>query len=296
MRHVPGILLLTAIPLAIHAQSPAASSAFEVASVKPTAPNSAPSGRGGPGTPDPSLITMSNMPLQLVLLRAFDVKPYQLLGPSWLADERYDIRAKIPDGASKEQVPAMFQNLLVERFAMQVHHETRDLPAYELVVAKGGLKMKESAGATDLPLELKSQGDGKPPVVVTTKDKDGEMQLPGGRKGAIVTGLGGHMRISARMQSADDIARMFGNRAGRPVVNKTGLTGTFDFNLNFSPDNSPGGTAVNTSGAPLAELKEDAPPPFLVAIESLGLKLVPVKVPTDVIVIDHIEKVPTENE
>jgi uncharacterized protein (TIGR03435 family) len=295
MRHVPGILLLTAIPLAIHAQSPPASPAFEVASVKPAAPNSPPGGRGGPGTPDPSLITYSSFPLQIVLLRAFDIKPYQLSGPSWISSERYDIRAKLPEGASKEQVPAMFRNLLVERFGMKFHHETRDLPAYEMVIAKGGLKMKESAGVTDLPLEQKSQGEGKPPMLATTKDKEGETQLPEGRKGAIVMGLGGHLRISARMQSAEDIAQMFGNRAGRPVINKTGLIGTYDFNLNFSPDNSPGGTAVNSSGAPLAELKDDAPPPFLVAIESLGLKLIPVKVPTDVIVIDHIEKVPTEN-
>ncbi len=286
------LLLPVTIAFAVHAQVPRP--AFEVASVKPAVRNPA-GGRGSPGASDPTQITYAGIPLQFILLRAFDVMSYQIAGPEWLSNEQYDLRAKIPADASREQIPAMFQTLLAERFGMKFHHETRDLPAYELVVAKGGLKMKESSGTADLPPEQKSQGDGKPPLLVTTKDKDGLVQLPAGRKGAFVVGIGGgRMRFSARMQSADEIAKLLVGRAGRPVVNKTGLLGIYDFNLDFSTTNALAPGPEPSSGSPLPEAKDDAPP-FLMAVESLGLRLVAVKIPVDVVVIDHIEKVPTEN-
>ncbi len=113
--------------------------AFEVASIKQAAPQ--PAGmmrvmmRGGPGTPDPGQLTFSNVTLKNVLMNAYDVKGYQIQGPGWLDTERYDITAKIPKGASKEQFRLMLQNLLAERFKVGLHRETKEMP---IVFAGGG--------------------------------------------------------------------------------------------------------------------------------------------------------------
>jgi uncharacterized protein (TIGR03435 family) len=229
-------------------------------------------------------------------LRAFDVKDYQLFGPSWLQDlqgSRFDIHAKAAEGTTKEQIPLMLQNLLVERFGMKLHREKRELPAYELVVAKGGVKMQEAAAPVGEPISPDNPGRGG---IATQKDKDGFPELAPGRKAQILLGVGaGGMRISARLQSITDIVNMCQNRVGHPVTDKTGLTGTYDFNLDFS-NGQPSSPAEPSSGSgsPLGDVK-DVAPPFLVAIQSLGLKLQPAKVTMDVVVIDHIEKVPTEN-
>src|SRR5262249_3697028 len=122
---------------------------FEVASIKPAAPPSDPHRimvgmRGGPGTPDPGQISYFNVTLRNVLMTAYDVKDYQISGPGWLGSERYDIIAKVPPGTTKEQLRLMLQNLLAERFQVSLHHESKELPMFALVVAKGGPKMKEA--------------------------------------------------------------------------------------------------------------------------------------------------------
>src|SRR5580692_877613 len=113
---------------------------FEVASVKPSAPVPPNGGvyfgppRGGPGTPDPGLITWSYATLKGLLMAAYDVKNYAVSGPAWLNTERYDIVAKVPAGAAREQVNRMWQRLLAERFGVVLHHESREFQVEELVV------------------------------------------------------------------------------------------------------------------------------------------------------------------
>jgi uncharacterized protein (TIGR03435 family) len=290
-----GILVLTCAAFAGAQDKPA----FEVASVKPAVSDkSVPSPgmfamRGGPGTPDPERLTYINVPLRALLLRAYDLKVYQLSGPTWLETERYEIRAKVPPGTTKEQLSLMLQNLLAERFGLKVHHETRDVLAYELVVAKGGVKMKESAKPVDEPVSPDNSGRGG---VATQRGQDGRMELAPGRKGAMVMGMGAALRISARLQSSAEIATLCQNRIGHPVADKTGLTGTYDFNLDFSPNGQVSSSAApsSASGTPLGDLKDDVPP-FELAIQSLGLSLKPAKIALDIVVIDHIEKIPTEN-
>ena len=121
---------------------------FEVASVKPAAPQTG--GRvfvgrqGGPGTPDPGRVTYTNVALKNLITMAYDVKPYQVTGPDWLETERFDIQAKLPQGATKEQANMMMQNLLAERFKLSFHKVTKEFPLYELVVGKNGPKLKAS--------------------------------------------------------------------------------------------------------------------------------------------------------
>src|ERR1017187_2559320 len=141
-----GLILLSSC--GAFGQAAADSPTFEVASVKPAEPQ--PPGqmrvmmRGGPGTPDPGQLTYTNVSLKNILQNAFAVKGYQINGPKWLDNERYDITAKIPKGATKEQFQVMLQSLLAERFKLALHHETKDLPTYSLVVGKSGSKLKES--------------------------------------------------------------------------------------------------------------------------------------------------------
>jgi uncharacterized protein (TIGR03435 family) len=282
------------------AQAPAsAQPAFEVASVKVNNGGIGP-GRGGRAQ-DPGLINYRNMAMRLLLIRAFDLKAnevYQIVMPSWVTvgaenQQRYDIDAKIPAGATTEQVPGMLQNLLVERFGMKFHKEKRDVPSYDLVVAKGGVKMKESAAGT---LSTTGETAGRGRGLVLQKDRDGKEELAPGQKTALMLSIGpGALRYSGRLQTTAQIVNICRSQVGRPVTDKTGLTGSYDFNIDFAESGVPSGDepAVG-SNEPLDGVKEGLPP-FLVAIQSLGLKLEPAKVATEVIVIDHLEKAPTAN-
>lgn len=117
---------------------------FEVASVKAAAPFRPGDGVvRGCGKPDPAMVRCIGVPLRVLLMRAYDMKPFQIEGPEWMRSEPYDIIAKVPEGTPAGRIPAMLQTLLAERFAVKVHKETRVLPVYELSVAKGGAKLKE---------------------------------------------------------------------------------------------------------------------------------------------------------
>jgi uncharacterized protein (TIGR03435 family) len=120
--------------------------------------------------------------------------------------------------------------------------------------------------------------------MMTTKDNDGLPQLPPGRKGALTMNLNGYTRRTARIQTMTEIAQFCESFLHVRVVDQTGLTATYDYNLNF------------TTGERAGSADEgDAPPPLQVAIETLGLRLEAKKFPVDVIVVDHVEKTPTEN-
>jgi len=114
---------------------------FEVASVKPAAATV-----GGPKSVDLQQVRYTGVRLRGLLQDAYEVKRYQINGPDWLDTERYDVIAKLPEGASREQIPAMLQSLLTERFHMTVHTETRQDRVYALIVMKSGAHLKESSG------------------------------------------------------------------------------------------------------------------------------------------------------
>jgi len=123
---------------------------FEVASVKPAVPvvgiaGFVPRIKGGPGSNDPGQISYTNISMQHLLMTAYGLsQPFRLSGPAWMPNEKYDIVAKVPEGATKDDLKMMLQHLLADRFQLAAHREMRDLPNYEMVVAKGGVKMKES--------------------------------------------------------------------------------------------------------------------------------------------------------
>ncbi len=339
VRVLAGVGLVLLVSCASQAQAPTEETpAFEVASIKPAAPQ--PAGmlrvmmRGGPGTPDPGQLTYTNVTLKNILMNAYDVKGYQIQGPGWLDSERYDVMAKIPKGATKEQFRLMLQNLAAERFKVALHRDTKEMPVYSLVVGKNGPKMKESVedpapkdgagseggpsagntgGAALAPRPLDPHGpvvSGRIPV-----GKDGMPQLPpGSPKGTMMMMMnGGRFRMNASGQTMVGLVNMLANQLGRPVIDNTGLTGKYDFTLDFAPEEGgrmPGpmgampiqapshaGEGGGGGGGPLASQPEGQPglSLFTAVQEQLGLKLEQKKGPVELIVIDRAEKVPTEN-
>ncbi len=276
MPRIAGILVVVA-SAAASAQTPQ----FEVASVKPSEP-----GRlngngisGGPGTKDPGLFICDNARLVDLALVAYGLPWYRFSGPSWMNTARFDISARIPEGATKKQFKLMQQNLLIERFKMTFHHEQKELPAYDLVVAKNGPKLKEA----DPPPPEDPDGP-KPPLAPPTRklDKDGFPILPPGREWR--TDMDGPRWVQRFTDaSMEDFARYAATIVGQPVNDATGLKGKYDFILKW----------INDRGRPSTD--DSGPNVFEALPAQLGLKLEPKKTMIDVLVVDHIEKSPTES-
>jgi uncharacterized protein (TIGR03435 family) len=276
--------------------------AFEVASVRPVPGIGYPGSgimRGGPGTADPGRLAYQHATLKLLLTTAYGVENYQVSGPAWINSERYDIAAKVPAGTTKEQAAVMLQNLLAERFKLELHRESREFQVYELTVAKGGPKLKEST--KESTKESARSADAAPidpaeTMRQVTTDKDGLPWLPPGRPN-VMNGGGENLMQSARQQPISTLVRFLQQRMsllGLPVLDKTGLTGTYDYALKFTPPGLAPAAAPPT-GNPADAASDPAPDVFEAVQQYLGLKLEQKKDPLDVLVIDRAEKTPTEN-
>ena len=300
--------------LAAFAQTPAGGKlTFEVATIRPYTPPQGRmvinGGRGGPGSADPGRITRTGATLHDLLMTAYDVKRYQVTGPAWMDSERYDIVAKVPAGATKEQVKVMWQNLLADRFGVVFHREQKEFSVDELVVAKGGPKLKPTDVDPNAPPPGPPAGtpDGPPPPSAPPKlDANGFPQLD--RPGLIVMispGSNGQPigHMVAKGRSIQELADFIGNEMNKPVVDKSGLTGRYDFSLEYTPDLAGRGLPPLPAGGPGAPAgvggaSTDAAEPgsnLSTAIQSLGLRLNSTKDKLDVLVIEKAEKSPTEN-
>lgn len=287
---------------------------FEVASIKPAAPPVPDSHNrilmmgptGGPGSKDPGRIRYPYTTLRNLLMTAYDVKNFQIVGPAFLDSEHFDITATMPPETTKEQFQIMLQNLMAERFKLTVHKESKELPTYALVVAKGGPKLTESKEAPAQEPDPPSSLPGMPKI-----GPDGFPDMTavmGGRAGIFNVMMPGRARMVAVRQSMHDLATRLSNQLSKPVTDATGLTKKYDFTLTFLPDNMggpmgvplppppPGGVPIAGPG-PMAEASgAEAPPDLFAAVQAqLGLKLEAKKGPVEIIVIDHIEKTPTDN-
>jgi uncharacterized protein (TIGR03435 family) len=250
---------------------------FDAASVKTMPPNSPmfPAPTGGPGTTDPGLVTWPGVSLKWLLNTAYNVRLYQISGPAWLDFGRYAVVAKVPDGATKEQVNLMWQNLLKNRFGVAIHHESRMFRGEAMMLVKGSSKLKK----TDLPDSASQMA----PRVGLETGPDGQPRLPS--PGLQVAGDGAKRTILGRAQSLEDVAAWLSQVAGHPVIDETGLTGRYDFSAEF--DLSPNGDGTNAPCLSCA---------IAIALEQeLGVKLVNRTIQLDVIVVDHAERTPTEN-
>jgi uncharacterized protein (TIGR03435 family) len=261
---------------------------FEVASVKPSPPPTGmmpamPRPQGGPGTSDPTRITYRNMPVAMLLTMAFDVNAADIVGPAWATTydfmgntDKFDVEARLPEGSTKEQFHLMLQNLLADRFALTVHREKKEVPAYALVAVKNGSKL--------VPAPAVPPGaDASEKVNVSVHGEDGFPVTPPGYNGLFVNVKSGHTRVKFIRYSMDQFAKWTRTQTKRPGVDRSGLAGVYDFYLEFG--NDIGKTEAVDQGQE-----------FSVAVQTqLGLKLVADKTEVDLLVIDHIDRKPTGN-
>ena len=277
---------------------------FEVASIKPAPPRKEgePQGMmgcfGGPGSKDPGRYRCARASVAMMVLTAYGVKNYQLRPPYSADADQFNVEAKVPPGATAEQVKAMLRNLLAERFKLAFHYEKGETPGYALVVAKSGLKMKESM--PDTP-PAPAEGGAPPPAPGPVKDADGFVYSPP-RNRMVVGWANGLTRWVGGNVPVDPFLTGLSNTlTGRPVVDSTGLKGKYDFTLTFSSDSVVGasGPAPAPSSPPddggIAPLGDGGLTVFAALERQLGLKLEPRKIVFDVFVIDHADKTPVEN-
>lgn len=270
-------------------QSADKSLAFDAASVKPAGPiargRGFPAPNGGPGSKDPSRIHYPFVSLQFLLIKAYGVDAFQIVGPDWLNMTRFDIDATLPPETTQEQFRLMLQNLLSERFKLTIHRETKELPGYSLVVVKSAPKMTKSVetpapqddGTQEQPLKLGPDGFFVPPT----------------RAGIFLqmTAFPG-ARSTFRQMTMQDLANSLQGQLKRPVVDATRLTGKYDFTLKFSME----GLDLGSGRIPVSPGDAEIPPDIFSALQSqLGLKLESKRGPVDMIVVDHVEKTPVAN-
>jgi uncharacterized protein (TIGR03435 family) len=301
---ITGMVLAVFVSGVPYSQAADQSLEFEVASIKQAPPRmvDAPQGMvgcfGGPGSRDPLRYTCVNASVSLMVLYAYRLKAYQIPPPASEDTTRFNVAAKVSPGATAEQVRAMLQNLLADRFKLAFHHEKTEVRGYALVVAKRGLKMQESApDPPRAPAEV-----GAPPAAPQrVKDKDGFAYFPM-RNGFAVSGYSGLTRwvggnVPTDSPDAPCLTGMLNILTGQAVVDSTGLKGKYDFTLTFSSEGASGTAAASSPSDPGGIVPAaDVGPSVFGALEGqLGLKLEPKKIMIDAFVIDHAERTPTEN-
>ncbi|HEY2017292.1 MAG TPA: TIGR03435 family protein [Bryobacteraceae bacterium] len=248
---------------AAHGQQAPAATAFDVASVRVSQVGKA----GGEGSRresiqfSPDSVTMRNVRFRTAVRWAYDVMDYQVTGPDWITSERYDIAAKSASEVPQGQLRLMLQTLLAERFKLAIHRQTKELPAYVLLVAKGGPKFKESVT------------EGEPSV------------QPDQRR----------LSVTVQRTPISQLVEGLSNILRTPVVDETGLKGKYDVTIDaakYIPDiaaaRGDGGGGVAAPIDPVSIIMTGIQ-------EELGLKLESRKVPLDLVIVDRAEKVPTEN-
>jgi uncharacterized protein (TIGR03435 family) len=228
---------------------------FEVASIRPHV-SGAPGSTGRTGIQDDAgRVRIENLSLMGLIAISYGLKGReQTVGPGWLNTDTFDVVAKPPAGYKPEQLQYLLRNLLIDRFKLSVHHETRPMSAFALVVAKGGPKLRESEGPRTYLI---------------------------GRPGL----------IEGKQRSMSELADTLANLLGARVVNQTGLSARYDLKLEWTPDTSP----QPPTGADAGAAAEPELSLFTALQQQLGLRLESQKIPTDMVVVDHIERVPTEN-
>jgi uncharacterized protein (TIGR03435 family) len=230
---------------------------------------------------DGAQVRFTQTSLRDLIRIAWAVRDYQIEAPSWLASARFDVSAKLPEACTQRQVPEMLRALLTDRFALKVHSASKDLPVYALVVRSGGLKIKESR---------QEQLDGAP----ANAPEQVKLAGGGGRGGIIDYGGGSYFALP------HVLASLLGRLTDRPVIDQSGLSGRYDFNLEFTEDDYDvmmirAAMSMGEAQSPkdLQQLATGGDP-LPRAIRTLGLDLKPGKGRVEVLIVDEIRRDPTE--
>jgi uncharacterized protein (TIGR03435 family) len=285
---------------------------FEVASVKKAEPlsvNMVMSGKMNLGMViDNAQVNIKSMSVAEMMRVAYKVKPYQVSGPEWMSAERYTVTAKMPEGATRDQVPEMMQSLLADRFKLAFHREIKEQSVYALVVMKSGLKLQESApddtaaagspGGPAAPLAPTPTDGGAQVRVNVTSDSSGTVQQtsPYGNMKMLPRENG--MRLEFTKTNSTGMVDWLGRFVERPVIDASDLKGRYDFTLDVGF-----GDLMALARAAGMSIPVQLPPGAMdpgnsavfTAVQQYGLKLEPRKAPIEMLIVDHVEKTPTDN-
>jgi uncharacterized protein (TIGR03435 family) len=239
---------------------------FEVASVKASNPKSVRGSEGGPGSKDPTRYRFQVATLMDLIVTAYHVHGYQVSSRIPLEKDNFDLEAKLPEGATREQFREMMQALLAERFHLKVHMESREFAGYALTVGPSGPRFHVEEGADFPPLP------GKAPAFRTDF-------FPRGRYAVV--------RARVRQEPVSMLAENIEMWTHQPVADQTALDGRYDFTLMFATD-LPGTAAPETTDP-------EPTPDLFKAIRQMGLVLTAKKLPFNVVVVDSVDKAPVGN-
>ena len=267
------------------------------------------------------------MTMQQLVVYAYNVKPYEVVGPDWLTTEHYDIVARLPEGSSKDDAPAMLKTLLADRFKLTAHMEDKDMAVYALVVGKDGSKLKDSPELppVDLTVPLKP-GQSKMdlpdgPAIITGTPQQGQATINMGERGMftekidmqaqtiVIDGKG--VAMPGFIDMVNQILQI-GGPGSKVVVDRTGLKGHYETSLELSlteliaaarrggMDMGPGagGAGAPAAGGGAAEASDPGGgggTSMSHQLEQMGLKLDPTRAPVQQLIVDHVEKTPSEN-
>ncbi len=234
--------------------------------------------------PDPGRIRYSNLSLRYLIMAAYGVEACRLSAPApadaKALDASYEISAGLPPGSTRAQLSAMLQNLLAERFHLALRREQRIMPVFSLEVAKSGPRLKPSTQPAP-PAAANFDPLPSPPPNELELDAEGFPMVPPREGSWLVALRSGRARMHQLNASMADLAALLSKQILQPVADKTGLPGRYEFTLTWV-------ASVPTAG--------DSGPDLATALrEQLGLSLRSSKAPVEVLIVEHIDKRPTEN-
>lgn len=271
-RCLPSLICIAGMSAMVRAQSPPPSPQFDVVSIKP---NTSREHAVQIGAPSPGRFRAENVWLRFLIQVAWNVKDYQVSGgPGWAASDRFDIDATTAGTATFEQMRAMLQALLENRFRLALHRESKELPVYELIVPRAPIKLP-------LPKEgsCVAQSPNSPPPP------------PGGHSPTVCGSISFSPRsLNGTAISMQQFITALANILQRPVIDKTGFTSAFNADLHWIADQTTPGLMAPDLPQPEVPAADAGPTIFTVLQEQLGLKLQPAKGPVEVLVVDRAEK------
>ena len=259
------------------AQQPTRKLAFEVASIRLTDPDPASRIVLIGMKADGDNVHYTNITIRDCIRAAYRVRDFQIEGPDWMSTARFEINAKLPAGASMDQIPVMLQSLLADRFGMTLQRGTKEQSVYALIPGQDGPKLKPPLPPGDNPGPSALGPDGKPRPII-------QIGFP-------ASGIVIHAPAVTLPALAETISRF----TLKPVVDITGIEGQHQFDLTFEPETMGGlsNPRVAQDGTPLAA---DTPAPLLSwAVQQYGLRIETRKTQLELLTVTHVEKTPTEN-
>jgi uncharacterized protein (TIGR03435 family) len=257
-------------------------------------PNTSGENRVLMGVPSPDRMTITNMTVREMVRQAYQVQPFQVIGgPDWIESQRFDVNAVLPKSATPPPLATrwlMLRSLLAERFNLGAHSESREMPIYELVLARSDGRLGAGlrpAGEDCAPMKFPPGMKPPPPPPAPPPGAK-----PGPGPGGGCPMFMGNGFLSGRRTTIAALSRLIGNAVRRPIVDKTGLDGVYDVDLEFAPEfgpQLPPGLAPPPGAPAVTDAPRDGPSIFTAMQEQLGLKLESARGPVEVIVIDRVE-------